>query len=78
MLGPSSIIIARSDVNTKVADVTDVQWISRLNIDAEAKRGGYLVYVYLNSISAGESGAGAYCNRQGVGFGVLGLGNPFP
>jgi len=43
MLGPSSIIIARSDVNTNVADVTDVQWISRLNIDAEEKRGGYLV-----------------------------------
>jgi len=43
MLGQSSIIIARSDVSTKVADVTDVLWILRLNIDAEAKRGGYLV-----------------------------------
>jgi len=45
MLGPGSIIIASSDLSTKRKEGTDPNGLSRLNIGAEAKRGGYLVII---------------------------------
>ena len=71
MLGPGSIIIARSDLskeregrrgsqrfslgnNTKFIRrqekaLVNGLWISRVNIDAEAKQGGYLIMMHNNS-----------------------------